>query len=169
MFYHEPSKEEHETVVKQIRSYAKLNFWLLTPVIPLTLLAVFLSINMMRRDDYDQITFLVSTVLLILFFLAVVFFIGRLVLVYFRRMQYIGKQKYTVAYCEVCGKDQIVSPRRTRSYVTVRFMDGNTIRAFVSNKVYYLAENGKKALAAKYEGPANAAGKMPIEIAICDS
>ena len=63
MIYREANDDDHELIVKQIRSNYIQNILLLTPVIPVAVLAMCLSENMMIRDNYDEETIVVCTVI----------------------------------------------------------------------------------------------------------
>ena len=170
MQYREASKEEHEVVCKQVRRNAVLNVCLLAPVTPITLLGVFLSINMMKRNSrkYDNVTFTVTTVILVLFILAVAFFILKLMNEFVKRIRYINKHQYAVADCTVTGKERIPNPKHVHFYVTVAASDGSSLKVWVTSKVFYLAENGKRALVVMYKEPAEKKKKLPLEAVVLD-
>lgn len=165
MEYREANSDEHEIICKQIRSKSVLYVSIMAPIIPIFLLACILSIRMMIRNKYDTAVFVISTLMLVLLFIAAVIFIVGLMKGFVKRIIYINCHKYKVAECSVTGKDQRINPKHIHSYVTVGFQDGSMIRAEVTAKIYSLAETGKRALLVKYD---ETEGKkdLPYEVAV---
>ena len=75
MIYRAANEDDHELIVKQVRSNYIQNALLLTPVIPVAVLAMCLSENMMYRDNYDEETIVVCTVIYALMLIGAVVFI----------------------------------------------------------------------------------------------
>ncbi len=165
MYYREANIDEHQCICKQVRSRSVLTVCLLAPVLPLTLLATILSINMMIRKHYDRSSFVVSTVLLVMFFIAVAVFIIPLMGGFIKRISYINKHKYFIGDCIVSGRSQRRNPKHNHWFVTVRFPAGNEYEVMTSASVYAMAEMGKPALFLKYDEPGGMK-KLPFEVAI---
>ena len=166
MEYREAHSEEHEIICRQVRSKSVLYVCLMIPVIPVAVLAAFLSVRMMIRDKYDKAAFLTSVLFLAFLVIAAAVFIIGLMRGFVKRIICINKHKYLVADCSVAGRDQRINPKHIHSFVTVGFSDGNTVRVEVTSKVYYLAETGKRALLLKYGEPENTKKKLPFEVAV---
>lgn len=142
-----------------------LTVCLSAPIIPFAIFASCLSINMMIRQRYDKAAFVISIVMLVVFFVAVVVAMIWLMSGFIKRISCINKQKYFVADCVVIGRAKRRNPKHNHHFVTVSFPDGSTKEAMVSSKVYALAENGKHALLIKYDEP-EGKEKLPFEIAV---
>ena len=166
MEYREANSDEHEIICKQIRSKSILYVCVMSPIIPVLILAAFLSVRMMLRDRYDQTVLMVSALSVILLFTAVAVGIIDLMAGFIKRINCINKHKYMVADCSVAGRDQRISPKHIHSYITVGLPDGNTIKVEVTAKVYYLAETGKPSLLLRYDEPEGKKKKLPFEVAV---
>ena len=165
MNYREANNDEHNIICKQVRSQSVLTVCLSAPIIPFAFFASCLSINMMIRQRYDKAAFVISIVMLVVFFVAVVVAMIWLMSGFIKRISCINKQNYSVADCVVAGRKLTTNPKHNHSFVTVSFPDGSTQQAMVSSKVYALAETGKRALLIKYDEP-EGKKKLPFEIVV---
>ncbi|MBP5623813.1 MAG: hypothetical protein J6X36_02990 [Lachnospiraceae bacterium] len=165
MNYRKANNDEHNIICKQVRNRSVLTVCLSALVIPVVILASCLSVNMMIRQRYDKAAFVISIVMLVVFFVAVVVAMIWLMSGFIKRISCINKQNYSVADCVVEGRKLTINPKHNHSFVTVSFPDGSTQQAMVSQKVYDLAENGKRALLIKYDEP-EGKEKLPFEIAV---
>jgi glucan phosphoethanolaminetransferase (alkaline phosphatase superfamily) len=165
MNYRKANDDEHNIICKQVRSQSVLTVCLSAPIIPVAILAACLSVNMMIRQRYDKATFVISTLVMVLFVIVVAAIMISLTSGFIKRISSINKRNYSVADCVVAGRSQTINPKHNHSFVTVSFPDGTTQQAMVSQKVYDLAENGKRALLIKYDEP-EGKEKLPFEIAV---
>ena len=166
MIYRAANEDDHELIVKQIRSNYILNLLLLTPVIPVAVLAMCLSENMMYRDNYDEETIVVCTVIYALMLIGVVIFILFLMKDTFKCIGLINKHKYTVADCTVESKDKEVGYRFSRHFVKVNYPDGWWMRLRVPPKIFYKTNTGMKAITVKYDEPEGKKQKLPEDLAV---
>jgi len=86
MIYRKANNDEHKTVCRQIRSRSVLVVCLMSLVIPVTVLSTVLSINMMIRKNYDRASFIVSTLLLVTFFIIMAVFVISFLKGFFKRI-----------------------------------------------------------------------------------
>lgn len=142
-----------------------LKVCLISLVIPFAVFVSCLSINTMIRQRYDKAAFVISTAMLLVFFIGMVVCMIWLMSGFVKRISHINKQMYSVADCVVTGRTQQRSPRHNHCFVTVIFPDGNSQEAMASASVFALAENGKRALLLKYDEP-EGRNKLPFEIAV---
>ncbi|PWJ69377.1 hypothetical protein B0O40_1745 [Ruminococcaceae bacterium R-25] len=165
MNYRKANNDEHNIICEQVRSRSVLTVCLSAPVIPVVVLVACLSVNMMIRQRYDKATFVISTLMMVFFVVAVAIAMIALMSGFIKRFSCINKRNYSVADCVVAGKNLRINPKHNHSFVTVSLPDGNTQTAMVSQKVYSLAQNGKQALLIKYDEP-DGKEKLPFEIAV---
>ena len=165
MDYRKANSDEHNIICEQVRSQSVLTVCLSAPIIPFAIFASCLSINMMIRQRYDKAVFAISMLMLVFFVIAVAIAMIALMSGFIKRISCINKQNYSVADCVVAGRKLTTNPKHNHSFVTVSFPDGSTQQAMVSQKVYDLAENGKRALLIKYDEP-EGKEKLPFEIVV---
>lgn len=166
MIYRAANEDDHELIVKQIRSNYIQNALLLTPVIPVAVLAMCLSENMMYRDNYDEETIVVCTVIYALMLIGVVIFILFLMKDAFKCIGLINKHKYTVADCTVESKERQAGYRYSRHFVKVNYPDGWWMRLRVPPKIFYKTNAGMKAITVKYDEPEGKKQKLPEDLAV---
>ena len=166
MIYRAGNDDDHELIVKQIRSNYIQNLLLLTPVIPVAVLAMCLSENMMYRDNYDEETIVVCTVIYAIMLIGVVIFIGFLMKDTFKKISLINKRKYTVAECTVESKDKEVGYRYSRLFIKVNFPDGWWMKIRVPPKIFYKTKEGMKAITVKYDEPEGKKQKLAEDLAV---
>lgn len=166
MIYRAANEDDHELIVKQVRSNYIQNALLLTPVIPVAVLAMCLSENMMYRDNYDEETIVVCTVIYALMLIGVVVFILFLMKDTFKCIGLINKHKYTVADCTVESKERQAGYRFSRHFIKVNFPDGWWMRLRVPPKIFYKTEKGMKAITVKYDEPEGKKQKLGEDLAV---
>ena len=165
MNYRKANSDEHNIICKQVRSQSVLTVCLSALVIPVVILAACLSVNMMIRQRYDKAAFAISIVMLVVFVIVAAVIMIALMSSFIKRISCINKRNYSVVDCVVAGRKLTTNPKHNHSFVTVSFPDGSTQQAMVSQKVYDLAENGKRALLIKYDEP-EGKEKLPFEIVV---
>jgi hypothetical protein len=166
MIYRQATDDDHELIVKQVRSDSIQNACLLIPVIPLAVLFMCLSVNMMIRDNYDEETLVVCSVIYAMMLIGVVVFILFLMKDVFKRISFINKRKYTVADCTVESKERQAGYRYSRHFIKVNFPDGWWMKLRVPPKIFYKTEEGMKAITVKYDEPENKKNKLPEDLAV---
>ena len=166
MIYRAANDDDHELIVKQVRSNYIQNALLLTPVIPVAVLAMCLSENMMQRDNYDEETIVVCTVIYAIMLIGVVIFILFLMKDTFKRISLINKRRYTVADCTVESKERQAGARYSRHFIKVTYPDNWWMKVRVPPKIFYKTNEGMKAITVKYDEPEGKKQKLGEDLAV---
>ena len=166
MIYREANDDDHELIVKQIRSNYIQNILLLTPVVPVAILAICLSENMMIRDNYDEETIVVCTVIYAMMLIGAIIFVLVLMKPTFKCISLINKHEYTVADCTVESKERQAGYRYSRHIIKVTYPDGWWMKLRVPPKIFYKTNTGMKAITVKYNEPEGKKQKLPQDLAV---
>ncbi len=166
MSYREANDDDHELIVKQIRSNYIQNILLLTPVIPVAVLAMCLSENMMIRDNYDEETIVVCTVIYALMLIGALVFVFILMMPTFKCISLINKHEYTVADCTVQSMERQAGYRYSRHFIKVTYPDGWWMKLRVPPKIFYKTKTDMKAITVKYNEPEGKKQKLAEDLAV---